>query len=56
MVNVSNMQGEVFKNTYQHQKMMVQKNIGANKKMMKKTKTGVMKPNLPKRKGKKSVK
>jgi len=51
-----NMQGEVYRNTYQHRKMMVQKNIRANKKMMKKTKTGVMKPNLPKKKGKKRTK
>jgi len=49
-----NLNGQKFKNLHQQRKMMVQKNIRANKKMMKKT--GVKKPLIQKRKGKKSTK
>jgi hypothetical protein len=43
-----NMEGQMFKNTHQHRKMLVQK------KMM--NKKGVKKPNVQKKKGKKSSK
>lgn len=43
-----NMEGEMFKNTNQHRKMVIQKNIKANKKVMKKT--GVKKPIVKKKK------
>lgn len=43
-----NMEGEMFKNTYQHRKMVVQKNIKANKNIMKKK--GVKKPSVLKKK------
>ena len=49
-----NLDGQKFKNLHQQRKMMVQKNVRANKKMMKKT--GVKKPVMSKRKGKKSTK
>ncbi|MBT8314328.1 MAG: hypothetical protein KJP26_07685 [Maribacter sp.] len=48
-----NLDGQKFQNLHQHRKMMVQKNIQANKKMMKKT--GVKKPVIAKKKGKKST-
>jgi hypothetical protein len=48
-----NLDGEKFKNLHQQRKMMVQKNMQANKKMMKKT--GVKKPIVQKKKGKKST-
>ncbi len=49
-----NLDGQKFQNLHQQRKMMVQKNIQANKKMMKKT--GVKKPVINKRKGKKGIK
>ena len=48
-----NLDGQKFQNLHQHRKMMVQKNIRANKKMMKKA--GVKKPVIVKKKGKKST-
>lgn len=48
-----NLDGQKFQNLHQQRKMMVQKNMRANKKMMKKT--GVKKPVIQKRKGKKST-
>ena len=48
-----NMDGEKFKNIYQHRKVMLQKNMMGNKNMMKK---GVKKPAVPKKKGKKATK
>jgi preprotein translocase subunit SecD len=47
-----NLDGQKFQNLHQQRKMMVQKNMQANKKMMKKT--GVKKPVIKKKKGKKS--
>ena len=47
-----NMDGAKFKNMYLHRKMMVQKNMKANK-MMKK---GTKKPSIKKKSGKKSSK
>lgn len=48
-----NLDGQKFQNLHQQRKMMVQKNMQANKKMMKKT--GVKKPVVNKRKGKKGI-
>ena len=48
-----NLDGQKFQNLHQQRKMMVQKNMQANKKMMKKT--GVKKPVIQKKKGKKST-
>jgi len=49
-----NLDGQKFKNLHQQRKMMVQKNIQNNKKMM--IKPGVKKPIIQKKKGKKSIK
>ena len=48
-----NMDGQKFQNLHQQRKMMVQKNMRTNKKMMKKT--GIKKPVIQKKKGKKST-
>lgn len=48
-----NLDGQKFKNLHQHRKMVVQKNIQANKKMM--MKTNVKKPVIQKKKAKKST-
>ncbi len=48
-----NLDGQKFQNLHQQRKMMVHKNIQTNKKMMKKT--GIKKPVIQKKKGKKSI-